>query len=171
MPLKQAFPDDVCSTWFPGTTPPALPGWYECRGARFNGFLHLLWTGTEWHYFGPIHTDPLFPSFGAWPTDEWRGIIQAEAERVHKRGTPFAEIAGKRFGMVVAIQHEYTLLQGGARWRFRCDCGREFVSNAKWFRAGNSASCGCHKHKKNTIAIERPWVAKSPVTLHFATTD
>lgn len=163
MPIRQAFADELCSPWFSGTVEPVLPGWYECRGPRFNGFLHLLWTGDEWQYFGPVHTDPLFPEFGTFAGDEWRGITQAEAERTRKRSTPFAAIAGKRFGMVVAMQHEYTLIQGGARWRFRCDCGREFVSNAKWFRAGNSASCGCHKYKKNTIAVERPWAGKLSV--------
>jgi hypothetical protein len=158
MPIKQAFADAVCSPWFPASTNPVRPGWYEARGFRFNGFLHLLWTGREWQYFGPRHTDPSYPSFGAFPKDEWRGITQDEAARPHKRGMPFANITDTRFGLVTAIKPEYLLLNGGMRWRFQCDCGRQFVSNAKWFRAGNSASCGCHRYKRNVIAVERPWL-------------
>lgn len=157
MPIKQAFPDERCSPWIPASISPVHVGWYECRGFRFNGFLHLLWNGAAWEYFGPRHTDPSYPSFGACLSDEWRGVTYDEHHRVRKPGTPLADITGQRFGMVTAIKPEYVATQGGVRWRFRCDCGREFVSNSKWFRAGNSASCGCMRYARGAIKINRPW--------------
>jgi len=170
MPIKQAFADELCSLWHPASMNPVHPGWYECRGPRIDGFLHLLWTGEKWLYFGPRHSDPRYPSFGKFKRDQWRGITADEHERRNRssrQGPGVIDITGRRFGLVVALQREYTLTQGGARWRFRCDCGREFVSNAKWFRAGNSATCGCGQFKKRMVDVKRPWPVKGIENLNF----
>lgn len=98
MPLKQAFADELCSPWMPARINPVHVGWYECRGFRFNGFLHLYWSGIGWEYFGPRHTDPSYPAFGACLTDEWRGITEAEARRERRVNATYADITGLHDG-------------------------------------------------------------------------
>jgi hypothetical protein len=54
------------------------------------------------------------------------------------------DIAGQRFGRLVAIEPSHTTLQG-AVWRFSCDCGSEYLKLAKAVRNPKAAkqSCGC----------------------------
>lgn len=72
------------------------------------------------------------------------GCIKAE-KQLNKN------IAGKRYGRLVAIRHEYDDANGRDCWLFQCDCGNTKVipaANVKWARV---RSCGClfNEHIEN----------------------
>lgn len=53
----------------------------------------------------------------------------------------FTDITGKSFGRLVAV--EFVGISGGAKWRCKCDCGKELVVASASLRSGNTRSCGC----------------------------
>lgn len=52
-------------------------------------------------------------------------------------------IAGQRFGRLVALEPTGELLRGSAIWRCRCDCGGEVCAPLHQLTAGYRKSCGC----------------------------
>lgn len=147
------FLPDQYADWMPAWVGPALPGWYECRGFRFDGFLHLRWDGAKWEYFGKPHGDPAFPSFGSNELDAWRGLnAPAFSHYRHE----LLDITGQTHGMLTAIRREYRT-RHGQFWMFSCACGRQRVANLKWVTHGNTASCGCKQGNKHAVAVARPW--------------
>lgn len=59
-------------------------------------------------------------------------------------GKKIADISGKRFGRLVAIEHVYTKSHN-AYWSFMCDCGNIKIIPAHSVKSGNSTSCGCYQ--------------------------
>lgn len=57
------------------------------------------------------------------------------------------DIAGQRFGKLVALEPTEKRKNGLIVWKFRCDCGNIHEIPGAWARAGNSKSCGCEKNK------------------------
>lgn len=57
-------------------------------------------------------------------------------------GRPIIDIAGQRYGRLVAIQEQYRI---GSRsyWLCRCDCGNEVIAEKHDMRLGCTRSCGC----------------------------
>lgn len=55
------------------------------------------------------------------------------------------DIAGQRFGMLVALEPLPERKQGGVLWRCRCDCGNEASITMESMTSGNTTSCGCKK--------------------------
>jgi hypothetical protein len=55
------------------------------------------------------------------------------------------DMAGRRLGTLVVLSREGREPTGEARWRWRCDCGREGVSRSTNLRRpkGRTQSCGC----------------------------
>lgn len=51
------------------------------------------------------------------------------------------DIAGRRFGMLIAI--EYVSSDNGTIWRFKCDCGSSFIKKSSAVVNGHVESCGC----------------------------
>lgn len=157
MKQSEHFRPEQYTEWFIATTSkPSSPGWYECTGWRFSGYLHLYWCGKQWHYFGPPNADPKFPAFGQHITDAWRGLI---TQNIPRRKTVYTDLTGKRFGMLTGLQMEYATRRG-AFWMFQCDCGNKRIAQSKWVISGNTASCGCHRGKKKVIPVSRPWDRK-----------
>lgn len=54
-------------------------------------------------------------------------------------------IAGQRFGRLVAKYHVGKNKHGRHAWMCVCDCGREIAVSSNSLRAGNATSCGCYK--------------------------
>ncbi len=52
-------------------------------------------------------------------------------------------MAGQRFGMLVAIAPTNERRHGQIVWRFQCDCGREKTIAGACVRNGSVLSCGC----------------------------
>jgi hypothetical protein len=52
-------------------------------------------------------------------------------------------LAGKKFGRLVAIERIGTSPEGLALWRCVCDCGAEKVARSIALTQGNTRSCGC----------------------------
>lgn len=63
-----------------------------------------------------------------------------------------ADMAGRRYGRLVAIEEAGRIQLGGGRtgiaWLFRCDCGAEPVLAGQRVRAGNTRSCGCLRRER-----------------------
>lgn len=57
---------------------------------------------------------------------------------------------GKRFGKLVAIAY-HGRINKESHWLFKCDCGKDHITNIKIVLRGNGKSCGCIK-REVTIA-------------------
>lgn len=55
----------------------------------------------------------------------------------------FKNIAGQRFGRLVAIEPAGSLSGGGVTWRCVCDCSKETITSGAFLRTGRTTSCGC----------------------------
>lgn len=67
------------------------------------------------------------------------------------------DLTGQRFGRLVAIEDAGRMTKGKASaraWRWRCDCGVEFVDWSKEIVGGRKMSCGCRK--RETLANVGP---------------
>lgn len=71
------------------------------------------------------------------------------------------DIAGQRFGRLTAIERVGATPDRKALWRFRCDCGGEKVTTAKYARAGKAASCGCLQRERTSEASRTHGEAKT----------
>lgn len=53
------------------------------------------------------------------------------------------DIAGQRFGRLVAVAPTEKRSHGCIVWIFKCDCGSTFEAQPRAMKAGRSKSCGC----------------------------
>ena len=75
------------------------------------------------------------------PPDMLLAVVKFREARAIKSAI---DIAGMRFGMLVAIEPlEYRNENGGVLWRCKCDCGGEGIFPAGQLRNGSNKSCGC----------------------------
>ena len=70
------------------------------------------------------------------------------------------DITGERYGRLVAIEYVGRANYGKqmkSLWRFRCDCGQDFVTKIAFVRKGDTKSCGCYKRDvlENHVAPTR----------------
>ena len=61
---------------------------------------------------------------------------------------PSKDITGLRSGMAVAIEKTDRKRKGVTLWRCKCDCGKEFFTEAGKIRSGKVQSCGCLRNIK-----------------------
>ena len=61
----------------------------------------------------------------------------------HKSPPNVLDLAGKRFGMLVAIERAGKTKNDNALWLCLCDCGNTAIANATSLRKGDTVSCGC----------------------------
>lgn len=59
----------------------------------------------------------------------------------------YKDIAGVRYGRLIALKFVDTNVYGNAVWRVRCDCGVEFETVAVNLRNGKTRSCGCYRNE------------------------
>lgn len=57
------------------------------------------------------------------------------------------DISGERFNRVEVLSYE-GYEHGSHRWRVRCDCGVEFVTDYFCLIYGRTQSCGCLKRER-----------------------
>lgn len=57
-------------------------------------------------------------------------------------------IAGQRFGKLLALRLSDDWQSGQTRWLCRCDCGQETTVRSHNLRYGKTKSCGCAAHPK-----------------------
>src|SRR5215203_2737283 len=67
------------------------------------------------------------------------------------------DLTGQRFGQLTVIFRDpENNPKGMARWRCRCDCGRDHVAIGNKLRSGRSVSCGdCPKKRRGARAEAR----------------
>lgn len=69
------------------------------------------------------------------------------------------DLAGQRFGRLVAIEHAGRVVnKNGFRttlWRCKCDCGKESIVRYPLLVSGNTRSCGCweRENKERMVSI------------------
>lgn len=61
---------------------------------------------------------------------------------------PHMDIAGKRFGRLVAVECVGKDAHGNYLWQCKCDCGNEVVVLQPSLISGNSGSCGCYTRER-----------------------
>ena len=85
------------------------------------------------------------------------GVPVEKGGAVRKRGRPAVDIAGQRSGKVVALERSEQVRRGVHLWLCRCDCGKEFYTEAYRIRNGSLQSCGCSRnaHKRKDLAGQR----------------
>lgn len=71
------------------------------------------------------------------------------------------DIAGNRFGKLVAIKRVGRTADYKATWLFKCDCGKDHVTSSRVVLRGTTTSCGCghKKHGLHTSRLYRVWSA------------
>lgn len=69
----------------------------------------------------------------------------------------FIDLAGRRFGYLVAKKRIGTAKDGQAEWFCVCDCGQEIIVKAGNLRSGHTSSCGCFNKRRisETMATHR----------------
>jgi len=82
-------------------------------------------------------------------------------------GANVKDIAGQRFGRLVAVERVASTRHGAARWRFRCDCGNEKTAPAYAARSGHIKSCGCLMREVNGRRLRALRTANRGTANHF----
>lgn len=63
------------------------------------------------------------------------------------------DLAGQRFGRLVAIACAGSTARGRAKWSVKCDCGNEKVVLLCDLRSGMTTSCGCYFREQKRAAL------------------
>lgn len=79
----------------------------------------------------------------------WAGIDESR----FRQGQP-RDLAGKRFGNLIALYEKDDRKNGNIIWHCRCDCGKEIDVLSVRLIGGNTQSCGCRK-VKNLYSIKK----------------
>nr|WP_321303361.1 hypothetical protein [uncultured Trichococcus sp.] len=66
----------------------------------------------------------------------------------HKTPPNALDLAGKRFGKLVAVERSGKTKNDSALWLCQCDCGNTAIANATSLRIGDTISCGCIKKEQ-----------------------
>ena len=61
----------------------------------------------------------------------------------------FKDIAGQRFGNLIALERTELKKHSSSIWRCICDCGNETLVPINYLNCGDTTSCGCNKWKGN----------------------
>lgn len=88
------------------------------------------------------------------------GCLQREVARAAR-----IDIAGQRFGRLVAVRDTGRTGSSGAIWDCLCDCGVEKAVTVQALRRGATISCGCAKVDQPGL-MSRAYLAKSAPRLH-----
>ncbi|WP_396334127.1 hypothetical protein [Burkholderia anthina] len=76
-----------------------------------------------------------------------RKLVWSDASCGCLQDAPEVDIAGKRFGLLTAVEYVDRLL-----WKFRCECGTEKNISKRNVVSGTIASCGCRKRRPKKTA-------------------
>lgn len=75
---------------------------------------------------------------------------------LHKNKLISEEVKGQRFEALVAISYV-----NNAQWKFKCDCGKTFITRLRSVKSGHAKSCGCrawdNAHNRSKTAEYRVW--------------
>jgi len=58
------------------------------------------------------------------------------------------DLYGERFGRLVVVSREENSRNGHARWRCKCDCGKEVIVQSCDLRCRKQISCGCYNNER-----------------------
>jgi hypothetical protein len=67
-------------------------------------------------------------------------------------------LVGLRFDRLVVVDNAPSV-QGRARWRVRCDCGKEKIVLGHNLKGGRTGSCGCRYHRLTGTSTHKTWEA------------
>lgn len=73
---------------------------------------------------------------------------------LEQKRSRYKDIAGQRFGRLIAIEPVKTRHNGGIGWKCKCDCGNEIIASGTMLRSGRKRSCGC-LHMEQLANIDR----------------
>jgi hypothetical protein len=74
---------------------------------------------------------------------------------------PRLNIAGERYGRLVAIEYIGIDVHKHSLWSFRCDCGNKKIMAINHVRRGKTRSCGeCRRHRTTTWPYKPDWADK-----------
>lgn len=65
----------------------------------------------------------------------------------------FRDLTGQRFWRLTAISYAGKASNRSSLWRFRCDCGVEFVAEGTAVTRGKTRSCGCIRKEKAQLNL------------------
>ena len=60
------------------------------------------------------------------------------------------DYTGQRFGKLLVLERAEAGKNGAARWKCRCDCGKECEALQSALQNGRRADCGCESKRGNT---------------------
>lgn len=110
--------------------------------------------------------EPLVVSHAPWRNRKHHALTEYPVEG---RGSRFKNIAGKRFGKWLVMDHVRRYSRCKLMWHCRCDCGTERWVNPQNLRLGKTKSCGCglpeatrlrmRTHRKSKSNEYKIWMA------------
>lgn len=71
----------------------------------------------------------------------------------HPLSRPVIDLAGQRFGRLVAIR--WNAGDIAKAWLCQCECGAEVVVRGAFLRSGKTKSCGCYKRERMKAGLGR----------------
>lgn len=74
------------------------------------------------------------------------------AADVHRQTPHYHNIAGRRFGRLVAVERTGLDSQGRALWKCKCECGAQITAPKGSLQYGGVQSCGCLRKERSIEA-------------------
>jgi len=65
------------------------------------------------------------------------------------------DLMDRRFGRLLVVTREENDRFGKARWRCRCDCGKDTITRSNTLLKGETLSCGCLFQEKRALGSKR----------------
>jgi hypothetical protein len=81
-------------------------------------------------------------------------------------GSKAKDMAGQRFGMLIALRRDGTSPNGCAKWGCRCDCGKIIHVDSTRLRKGRARHCGCQYAPQPTPPIT--WLGETRTISEWA---
>lgn len=81
-------------------------------------------------------------------------------------GSKAKDMAGQRFGLLVALRRDGTSPNGCAKWECRCDCGKIIHVDSTRLRKGRARHCGCQYAPQPTPPIT--WLGETRTISEWA---
>ncbi len=80
-------------------------------------------------------------------------------------------LAGKRFGRLIAVRPSRLRTSGAVVWACLCDCGKHTTVTSSSLRSSHSRSCGCLHRDRAAKQINKNRPKVSPCIKHGGTSD
>ena len=80
----------------------------------------------------------------------------------------FVDLTGEKFGKLMAVAYSHQRKDGSAIWKFRCDCGNDYIGVGWKARNGQKIDCGCVARENIKNAATKHGLVNIPIYKRWA---